>query len=624
MSVADLSIRLLGLDDPIEIFRVSLEWLEGGVAASAGADQSVVLARPGQPPRPTRVRGRVDAAKIERLLEADSVSVAELTDGGKVIGYLAIPGRERAALDAIAPVVARALGLAQALREARSDLRIAQVATASMQTLIEGSPIARAFLDESSRITTVNDAFAAVVNTSIRDCVGSTLRELGVPEAESLEGLLRSVLRGDRSTKALEVASEGPLLQRRVWLANVVPIRLEDRCVGAALVLDERTQSAREDARARLVGDAYASLRGDDEASLLPGLLVPALADWAVLDVLEQGLVRHVGAAHRDPKLRDKILELPTDRDRRGRPRGVALVLDTVRPDLIEPDDLTLLLAADPELASVVRALGEGPQLVVPLAHDRALGALTLARIDGPPFTQLEVRAAREIAEAIVHALLQAQAVEAARSTLDLFEDFRDVIARELRDPLTTIAGRLYLCAPRGTNEHLDAVRTAADRMRESLDRLVDAALPAAGVRARTTCDATEVVRGALAQQSHLLAKLTLTTHLEPLTVRADRERLTIAFASLLAHAAAEAPASGLIVVRVEREGAFALFTVSDTGPGLVSERARHAFDGLWLGNRSAGSLTIARATIESLGGRAWIETSPGTGAAYCFTVPIA
>jgi signal transduction histidine kinase/PAS domain-containing protein len=624
MSVADLSLRLLGLDDPIEIFSLSLEWLGGGVAASLGSDQTVVLARPGQPPRPTRVRGRVDAAKVERLLEVDPVSRAELTDGGRAIGYLAIPGRDRSLLDVVAPVTGRALAIAQALREARSDLRIAQVATASMQTLIEGSTLARAFFDESSRVTTANEAFAAVVSTPVRDCIGSTLRELGVPESESLEAVLRSVLRGDKASASLEVASEGPLLQRRVWIANVIPIRIEGRCVGGALVLDERTHAAREDARARLVGEAYACLRGDGAETVLPALLVPALADWAVLDIVERGVVRHVGAAHRDPKLRDKILELPTDRDRRGRPRGVALVLETLRPDLVETDDVTLLLASDPELASVVRALGEGPQLVVPLVHDVALGALTLARIDGPAFTQLEIRAAREIAEATVHALLQAQAVEAARSTLDLFEDFRDVIARELRDPLTTIAGRLYLCAPKGTNEHLDAVRTAADRMRESLDRLVDAALPAAGTRARSTCESTEVVRAALAQQSHLLANLTLTTHLEPLSVRADRERLTMAFAALLAHAAAEAPASGLIVVRVEREGAFALFTVSDTGPGLVSERARHAFDGLWLGDDSGGSLTIARAIIESVGGRAWVETSPGTGAAYCFTVPIA
>src|SRR6476619_4068541 len=99
MSVAELSLRLLGLDDPAEIFCVSLEWLRGGVAASLGADQTVVFAPPGQPPRPTRVRGRVDAAKIERLLEADSVSLVELADGGKAIGYLAIPGRERASLD---------------------------------------------------------------------------------------------------------------------------------------------------------------------------------------------------------------------------------------------------------------------------------------------------------------------------------------------------------------------------------------------------------------------------------------------------------------------------------------------------------------------------------------------
>ncbi|MGZ3455563.1 MAG: ATP-binding protein [Polyangiales bacterium] len=628
VSVESLAAQLLGLEDPVEIFSVTLRWLGGGVGASLGDDQTVVLARGEEPPRATRVRGRVEPSKLERLLEGPA-SIVELVesrvaDREKPIGYLAVPGGDRARIEAIAPHVSRALAIALALRDARSGQRIAEVAAASMQSLVEGSPLPRVFVDENLRVTMVNESFASLVSRSLQECIGSSLRELGAPDAESLEALLRCALQGDKPASGIEVASEGTLLQRRVWLASTHAVELGGRCVGATVVLHECTTAAHEEWRGRLVADVHAALRVEGAESTVPGLLVPALADWVVLDVFEHGVMRHVAAAHRDPKRRELVFKLPTDLERRGRPRGVALALATSRPDFLETDDVTLMMASDPELAAVVRALGEGPQLVLPLVHQKALGALTLARIDGPPFTPLEVRAASEIADALAHAREQARAVENARNTLDLFEDFRDVIARELRDPLTAIIGRLYIAAPKGTNEHLDAVRTAVDRMRGSLDRLVAAPLPDAGRRVDATCEASEVVRDALAYQAQILARRTLTTHIEPLVVRADRERLTVAFSALLAHAAAEAPPGGLVVVRVEREGDAALFSVSDTGPGFVPEHARRAFDGLWLGDRQASGLTLARATIESLGGRAWIETSPGTGAAYCFTVALA
>jgi signal transduction histidine kinase len=82
-------------------------------------------------------------------------------------------------------------------------------------------------------------------------------------------------------------------------------------------------------------------------------------------------------------------------------------------------------------------------------------------------------------------------------------------------------------------------------------------------------------------------------------------------------------------MVTVDRDGDEARFAVSDTGPGISSENAAHIFDRFWKdearGKKGTGlGLFIAKGIVDAHGGRIWIESEPGHGARFCFTVPIA
>jgi C4-dicarboxylate-specific signal transduction histidine kinase len=66
--------------------------------------------------------------------------------------------------------------------------------------------------------------------------------------------------------------------------------------------------------------------------------------------------------------------------------------------------------------------------------------------------------------------------------------------------------------------------------------------------------------------------------------------------------------------------------TVSDTGPGIAPECLNRLFDPFF-SMRQGGmgmGLTICKACVEAQGGRIWATSSPGDGATFAFTLPVA
>jgi signal transduction histidine kinase len=70
-------------------------------------------------------------------------------------------------------------------------------------------------------------------------------------------------------------------------------------------------------------------------------------------------------------------------------------------------------------------------------------------------------------------------------------------------------------------------------------------------------------------------------------------------------------------------------FFVEDTGPGIAPESLARLFDRFWQaqnqGRRGSGlGLSIAKAIVEAHGGRIGVESTPGAGARFHFTLPAA
>src|SRR5262249_4059619 len=71
------------------------------------------------------------------------------------------------------------------------------------------------------------------------------------------------------------------------------------------------------------------------------------------------------------------------------------------------------------------------------------------------------------------------------------------------------------------------------------------------------------------------------------------------------------------------------LVTVSDRGSGIPEGQRDAIFEKFTRGSRESATpgvglgLAISRAIIEAHGGKIWVETNPGGGARFCFTLPL-
>lgn len=114
--------------------------------------------------------------------------------------------------------------------------------------------------------------------------------------------------------------------------------------------------------------------------------------------------------------------------------------------------------------------------------------------------------------------------------------------------------------------------------------------------------------------------------------VAADERSLTEIFTQLVDNAI-RYRASGrkpLVHVTVRRDGRQAVFAVRDNGIGIEPrDRARvfeifHRLHGFDAHPGTGMGLAIVRRMVERLGGRVWVESEPGQGSTFCFTLPLA
>src|SRR2546425_358826 len=112
-------------------------------------------------------------------------------------------------------------------------------------------------------------------------------------------------------------------------------------------------------------------------------------------------------------------------------------------------------------------------------------------------------------------------------------------------------------------------------------------------------------------------------------TVMADHDLMVQLFENLIGNALKFCAGSGTwIEIAARQSGADWVFSVADNGVGIdrkYFDRVFHLFQRLQLCDAHPGSgsgLVICERIIERLGGRIWVESAPGAGAAFFFSVP--
>ncbi len=189
---------------------------------------------------------------------------------------------------------------------------------------------------------------------------------------------------------------------------------LADSCVQAlerltVLEIAERAGAEAEAAkrRQRFLDETAEALSSSLDYRLtlrrLAQLLVPELADWCSVSVVERGEIKTVALAHDKPDELEAALELerryPSDPDA---DQGVASVIRTGRTEFYEciGDDMLAAGAGDQSQLQMLRELGITAAMIVPLtARGRTFGAITLVSTEsGRTYDTDDVALAEEVA----------------------------------------------------------------------------------------------------------------------------------------------------------------------------------------------------------------------------------
>jgi signal transduction histidine kinase len=257
------------------------------------------------------------------------------------------------------------------------------------------------------------------------------------------------------------------------------------------------------------------------------------------------------------------------------------------------------------------------------------------------PIERPELRARMEIllrARSLSMALQQrAEEAEQAARTRD---EVLALVAHDLRNPLNLVltSGMFLLDTVEGlepgAEEQLRMIQRAAGQM----NRLIADLLEVAGMEAGNFSvepaaeDVDPLLRGVCRAMEHAASakRIELVCEIEtamPL-VHADRDRIDQVLGNLIGNAVKFTPEGGQILVGAERDGARVRIRVADTGAGIDAANLPHVFDRFWQAKRSRDSgaglgLAIARGIVAAHGGEMWVESEPGSGSTFFFTLPI-
>jgi len=259
-------------------------------------------------------------------------------------------------------------------------------------------------------------------------------------------------------------------------------------------------------------------------------------------------------------------------------------------------------------------------------------------------FSQSDIAMFESIAWRSAIALVNSRLYEAIEQADQQKNRFLSMLAHELRNPLAPIRSAvdvLRLCGDSPTD--IEWARDVIDRQVNHLIRLVDDLLDISRITLgkirlqMETVNASDLVTAAVEISGPLIEKsrhqLSVSVPEEPLTLYADRARLTQVLANLLNNAAKYTHAGGVVSLTLEQDGDEALFRVRDTGIGIPENMLDRVFDmfiqidsGL---DRAHGGLGIGLTLVRELvtmhqGSISVTSEGPGKGSEFVVRIPIA
>jgi len=474
---------------------------------------------------------------------------------------------------------------------------------------------------------------SAELEVSIQEAIDYRLTK--IRDAEKLSASLTIILTLLALTSAMLVAGLGRQMR---LLAREAMGRRQEAEREAAEAKRARADSEREERRAAFLATAgqelASSLDYEHAIATLAKLIVPNIAEICVIDLAEPGgTLRRTRVAHRDLE-QERTLAERVGETIHEVPEALARVIKERETRIIgyASSLLTYVGVAPDEKRSL---------LAVPLvSRGQSLGVILAAGAAGRLFTMEDAALIGELARHGSLAIDNARLYLESQQAVQAREEVLAIVSHDLRNPLNAVklAASLLQMTDRidpDDREQLEIIDISAKRMQRLIEDLLDVTRLEGGNRLPIEPAPLDVE--SLFGETYELFKSQAATNSITLQhqaadgmpkVLADRHRVLQVLSNLIGNAMKFTPPGGMITYRAEQRDGSVLITVADNGPGIPKENLGDIFNPYWQAKRTARlgaglGLPIAKGIVESHGGKIWVESEPGKGTKFVFTLPV-
>jgi PAS domain S-box-containing protein len=245
---------------------------------------------------------------------------------------------------------------------------------------------------------------------------------------------------------------------------------------------------------------------------------------------------------------------------------------------------------------------------------------------------------------------LQARTRELAEKSAELEvaskhkSEFLANMSHELRTPLNAIVGfsqvlkeKLFGQVNEKQDEYLDDILSSSNHLLELINDILDLSKVEAGqveLERRLFSLREALERGVVMVRERALKNgVELSLELDPQVdlLEGDERRIQQVVFNLLSNAVKFTPSGGRVDVSTAKEDGEVRIAVRDTGPGISPDDQARIFEEFQQarhtnGERPEGTglgLALSRSLVELHGGRIWVESEPGKGSTFTFTIPV-
>jgi PAS domain S-box-containing protein len=216
-------------------------------------------------------------------------------------------------------------------------------------------------------------------------------------------------------------------------------------------------------------------------------------------------------------------------------------------------------------------------------------------------------------------------------------DDFISIASHELKTPLTALKGSLQVLdrmkdAP---TPMLPALLNQASKSMNKVTVLVDELLNAGRIGEgqlhlkKTRFNLSKAIDECCLHVTAAGTHQIITQGIKDAEVEADSERIQRVIVNFVNNAVKYGGQAKDIIIRVEKEPAMIKVSVKDEGPGIAKHKIPHLFDRYYRADENGGQysglglgLYISAEIIKKHGGQIGVDSEPGQGSSFWFTLP--